>query len=159
MLLAGCSSRPPGFPPVDAAQRASVVEAAAKLREAFNTRLGCEAIYSGAGQRFQTYPKERWLADCARLQNDLGSWQTFRAASIDRCAMPEAVVCMLGDGAFAKGERMLELTWSVAGGQAHLSAIGWREDQDWIRIPPIPSNRKHWDTPPVPGRRVSGRTG
>jgi hypothetical protein len=83
VLLAGCTSRQPGFPPVDAAQRASAVEAAGKLRDAFNTRLGCEAIYDGAGQRFQIYAKERWLADCARLQSDLGSWQTFRAASID----------------------------------------------------------------------------
>ena len=144
---------------MDAAQRASAVEAAGKLRDAFNTRLGCEAIYDGAGQRFQIYAKERWLADCARLQSDLGSWQTFRAASIDRCGMPEAVVCMLGEGDFAKGERMLELTWSLAGGQAHLLAIGWREDQDWIRIPPISSSRRHWDTPPVPRRRVAGRAG
>jgi hypothetical protein len=149
-MLAGCSSRPriPDFPPVDAVQRASVLEASAKLPEAFNADSACESMYN-----FPSYPKERWLADCAQLQSDLGSWQSFSAKFVERCGMPEVTICVDGDATFAKGKRILELIWSLDQGRAQLRSIGRREDAEWIWIPPLFANpHNHWDPPPVPGK-------
>jgi len=148
-MLAGCSSRQhvPDFPPVDAAQRASVLDASAKLREVFNGGSACELIYN-----FPSYPKERWLADCEQLRDDMGSWQTFRPTFVERCAMPEVSICVAGDATFAKGNRILELIWSLDHGRTQLRTIGWREDAEWIWIPPLANPHKHWDPPPVPGR-------
>jgi hypothetical protein len=149
-FLAACGSRQQvlTFPPVDAGQRVSVLEAVSGLREVFNGDNACESIYN-----FPSYPKERWLADCAQLQSDLGSWQNFRAGFIERCGMPGVVICVDGDATFAKGARILELIWSLDGGRAQLVSIGWRGDAEWIRIPPLVNPDKHWDAPPVPGKR------
>jgi len=148
-MLTACSSRSriPDFPPVEAAQRASVLDASAKLREVFNGDGACESMYN-----FPSYPKERWLADCALLQSDLGSWQSFSAKFVERCGMPEVVICVDGDATFAKGSRILELRWSLDHGRTQLRSIGRREDAEWIWIPPFPSYRRNYDTPPVPGK-------
>jgi hypothetical protein len=146
-MLAGCSSRQhlPDFPPVDAAQRTTALDAAAKLRGAFNGTMGCEAIYN-----FPSYPRERWLTDCGELQHDMGSWLSFNPHSIVRCGMPEAIICLDGEGIFAKGDRVFELMWSLEGGRARLLSIAWQDGRQWIRIPPLPDH--HFDSPPVPGR-------
>ena len=161
LLWAGCA-RSHGvepFPPVDAAQRVAVLEAVGKLRDAFNVTSGCEAIYNGATPRLQSYTKEKWLTDCSQLKSDLGSWQTFRPQLIERCGMPDATICMLGDGAFAKGGRMLELIWSLDRGRAQLLSIAWPSGTEWIRIPPLPNPHRYHDTPPVPGKIPSNQSG
>jgi hypothetical protein len=148
ILLVGCGRsghRVPPFPPVGVAQRTSVLEAAGKLRDSFNSNTACEAIYS-----FPSYPKERWMSDCAQLQNDMGSWQAFRPQSVERCGMPEVVICLDGDADFTNGDRIMELTWRLKDGRAELIGIAWQDGLQWIRIPPFPG-RKHQDTPPVPG--------
>jgi hypothetical protein len=71
--------------------------------------------------------------------------------------MPEAIICLGGEGSFAKGDRILELTWSVAGGRARLVSIAWQDGRQWIRIPPFPDH--HQDTPPVPGKIPAGKSG
>jgi hypothetical protein len=150
-MLAACGSRPQ-FPPLNAAQRASVLEAAGQLQDTFNTSTGCDVIYEDSARAFQSYPKDRWLLDCARLQGDMGSWRSFRLHSIERCGMPETTVCVLGSAAFSKGGRILELTWSLDSGRAQLLSVAWPDDPEWIRIPPLPPRHKYRDTPPVPGK-------
>jgi hypothetical protein len=154
ILLAGCGSRQQVsmFPPVDAAQRTSALEAVSGLREVFNRNAGCEAVYN-----FPSYPKERWLADCAQLQSDMGSWQSFGPRTIARCAMPETIICLDGDANFAKGDRIMELTWLLKDGRAKLLAIAWHDGRQWIRIPPFTD--RHQDTPPVPGNGPTNKSG
>jgi len=149
-FLVACGSRQQvlTFPPVEAGQRVAVLEAVSGLREVFNADHACESMYN-----FSSYPKQRWLADCAQLHSDLGSWQSFRPGLIERCGMPGVVICVDGDGTFAKGARILELIWSLDGGRAQLVSIGWGGDTGWIRIPPLTNPDKHWDAPPVPGKR------
>ena len=147
MLLAGCSSRTQGppFPPVDAAQRASVLDASAKLREVFNGDRACESMYN-----VPSYPKERWLADCEQLRSDLGAWQSFRPTFLERCGMPEVTICVDGDATFAKGARIVELMWSLESGRAQLISITRQEGTEWISIPPFLRPQPYWDTPPIP---------
>jgi hypothetical protein len=154
VLLAGCNSRRqvPDFPPMERAQRLAVLEAAEDLREVFNGNAGCEAIYN-----FPSYPKERWLADCAQLQSDMGAWQSFGPRTIARCAIPETIICQDGDASFDKGSRVMELTWSLQGGRAKLIAIAWQDGRQWIRIPPFTD--RHQDTPPVPAKSPTEKHG
>jgi hypothetical protein len=88
----------------------------------------------------------------------MGSWRTFNPHSIMRCGMPEAIICLDGEGGFAKGGRILELTWSVEGGRARLVSIAWQDGRQGIRIPPLFPDR-HRDTPPVPGKIPIGKSG
>ena len=149
VLLTGCDSSKqfaPNFQPVDAVQRASVLDATAKLREVFNGDKACESIFN-----FPSYPKERWLADCAQLQ----TWAHGRTSALDfveRCGMPEVAICVDGDATFAKGNRILELIWLLDNGRAQIRTIGWREDNEWIWIPPLANPHRHWDPPPNPGK-------
>ena len=155
LLLSGCarSGRPEQqFPPVEGAQRVAVLEATGKLRDDFNSDAGCDAIYA-----FPSYPKERWLADCAQLHSDMGSWRSFRPRTIARCAMPETFICLDGDAAFTKGDRILELTWLLQDGRVRLVAIAWQDGRQWIRIPP--SRDRQQDTPPVPEKSRTDKRG
>jgi hypothetical protein len=134
----------------------SVLDAGAKLRVVFNSPGGCEAIFKGAALRFRSFPEDLWLADCARFQSDLGPWLSLDRQSMDRCGMPEVVVCVIGDGTFAKGNRVLSLTWFLDAGRAQLQSISWLEGTERISFPPVPDLHRYLhpyqDTPPVPGR-------
>jgi len=159
LVWAGCARthRVEAFPPVDRVQRVSVLEASTELRETFNGDRACESIYEEAAERFRTYPKEGWLKECEQLRDDMGSWQDFGARSIARCELPDVVVCLDGDAGFVKGDRILELAWSLEGSRARLLSIAWQDGRQWIRIPPFPD--RHQDTPPVPGKSASEKRG
>ncbi len=151
-LLAGCTSRPqiPHFPPVDAKQRTSALDATAKLREVFNGDRACESIYEGASQKLQSVDKTAWLADCDQFRADRGTWESFTPTATVRCGMPEVVVCVDGTGAFTSGNRTLELIW-LLDSRAQFVTLRWQlVGGGWMDL--RPNERHHFDSPPVPGK-------
>jgi hypothetical protein len=153
ILLSGCSSRTQGppFPPIDAAQRVSVLDATVKLRDVFNGDRACESIYEGASQSLQSVGKTAWLTDCDQFRADWGSWQSFTPTATVRCGMPQILVCVDGTGVFAKGNRTLELIWVLDSGRSQFVDLRWQLGGSlWMDL--LPRRDRHFDTPPVPGK-------
>jgi hypothetical protein len=156
IFLAGCNSRQqvPQFPPVDATQRASVLDASAKLRGTFNGGRACESIYEGASQKLQSIGKTAWLTECDQFRADWGTWESFTPTATVRCGMPEVVVCVDGTGAFTSGNRTLELIW-LLDSRTQFVTLRWQlVGGGWMDLRPDlrPNERHHFDSPPVPGK-------
>jgi hypothetical protein len=145
-LLAGCSSRTqvPPFPPIEAAQRVSVLDATVRLRDLFNGERACESIYEGAAPNVQSVGKTVWLTECDRFRADWGSWQSFTPKSTVRCGLPEIVVCVDGTGTFTSGSRTLELIWVLDSGRSQFVDVRWQAGGFWLDL--LPRRDRHFDT-------------
>jgi hypothetical protein len=155
-MLAGCSSRTqvPPFPPVDATQRTSVLDATAKLREVFNGDRACESIYEGASPNLQSVGKTAWLMECDQFRADWGTWESFKPTVTVRCGMPEVVVCVDGTGTFPSGNRTLDLIWVLDDGRTQFVNLRWQLGGSlWLDL--LPRRDRHFDTPPVPGKAAA----
>jgi hypothetical protein len=154
ILLTGCNSSRqfvPEFPPVDAAQRASVLDATAKLREVFNGDRACESIFEAATQSLRSVGKTAWLTECDQVRADWGIWESFVPTATIRCGLPDVVVCVDGTGVFAKGHRTLELIWMLDSDRSRIVNLRWKIGALWMDL--LPHERRHFDSPPVPRKR------
>jgi hypothetical protein len=156
IFLSGCSSRPriPDFPPVDAAQRASVLDATAKLREVFNGDRACESIYEEASQNLQSMGKTSWLTQCDQFRADWGTWESFTPTITVRCAMPQILICVEGTGAFTSGNRTLEVIW-LLDSRTRFVTLRWQlVGGGWMDLGPemVPDHHRQFDSPPIPGK-------
>jgi len=152
IMLAGCDSSrqpAPNFPPVEAAQRASVLDESAKLREVFNGDRACESIYEGASQSLQSVGKTAWLTECDQVHADWGTWESFTPTATIRCG--EVLICVDGTGVFAAGHRTLELIWVLESGRSQIVNLRWKIGALWTDL--LPYERHHFDSPPVPRKR------
>jgi hypothetical protein len=77
--------------------------------------------------------------------------------SIIRCGIPETVICVDGTAAFPKGNRTLELIWLLDSGRAQFVTLRWKIGALWIDL--RPSDRHHFDAPPVPGKSPTDKRG
>jgi hypothetical protein len=130
------------------AQRTQALTAMGRLRDQFN-RGACQSIYDAAGAGFRSQPSEDWLRECARLQDELGSWTDFRAKETEGFGKQQIIVFIYGLAVFQKENQQFEINWILSEEGARLHAIRFRksESQDWIEFPRFPGHR--WQDLPI----------